>query len=852
MTEADLGALLRAWRERALLTQEQLAARAGLHVRTVRRLETGELRRPRSASVRLLAEALDLGDAEVAILTHAASGSPQGPRWTRAAPRQLPADVAAFVGRTRELAFVDEAGDGGAVRVTVIDGMAGIGKTALAVHAAHRVASRFPDGDLFMDLHGHTQGVAAAEPAETLARLLEVLGVPGEAIPQDVNDRAALYRTMLADRKMLIVLDNAADEAQVRPLLPGSGSSLVLITSRRRLVGLDEARAISVDVLPVADAVALFTRTAGEERVAGAPRETLTEVVRRCGLLPLAIRLAAARLKAHPAWSVEHLLERLEAHQRLLSELHAGRRSITAALDLSYRELTAAEQRAYRLLALHPGVDIAPDAAAALLSTTVARAATLLDRLLEIHLLQEPNPGRYRFHDLIRAHGAERAADEEPEADRRAAMTRLLDHYSRAASAAMDLLYPDEADTRPRLPSGTGSMSDASAATAWLDTELANLLALAQYAAEHDFPQHVQHLSATLHRPLRGRGRYAEAEALHARALSAARALGDRTGEMEALLELGEIHSVSSRYEAAVEVTMSALKIARAIGHEAGELRALYGLGVSAGSRGQYAQAVEYYTQALEIARTIGHRTGELDALIGFGNAHRAMGEREQAVDALVRALGIARAIGHRISELRALNGLGRIHLGANDYRSATDCFTRALDLARSTGHRLGELSGLTALGSLHRSRGRHELARDCYRQVLDIAREIGNRNWQFEAIHGMGRLQHDSGRPDQALESHRKALDLASDLGQRSDQARAHDGLACAYATLGRHDQARHHWSQALAILAALGTDRTEERGVDVESIRTHLARLPTVTSRPEGAEESRSCSDLAPGSDG
>ncbi|MEU8362168.1 tetratricopeptide repeat protein [Nonomuraea sp. NPDC048882] len=872
--ESDLGVLLRAWRERALLTQDQLAARAGLNVRTVRRLETGELRRPRSASVRLLAEALDLGEADLATLKRLATGDPRTPRGAWTPPHQLPADAAAFVGRTRELALVsathhptdraetagtadhaamagaadpahpaDPVGVGnpvgrvGMAMVVAIDGMAGVGKTALAVHAAHRVAAHFPDGDLFMDLHGHTQGVPAADPAQTLARLLEALGVPGEAIPQDAGDRAALYRSILADRKMLIVLDNAADEAQVRPLLPGAGGSLVLITSRRRLVGLDEARTISVDVLPVTEAIALFTGTAGEERVAGASREVLAEVVRRCGLLPLAIRLAAARLKAHPAWSVRHLLERLEEHQRLLSELHAGRRSIAAALDLSYRELSGAEQRAYRLLALHPGADIAAEAAAALLAVPAARATATLDRLLEAHLLQEPNPGRHRFHDLVRAHGAERVAGE-PETDRRAAMTRLLDHYGRAASAAMDLLYPYDPAPPPPRPSATtqsgAAMPDAGAATAWLDAELPNLLALAQHAADHDFPGHLQHLSATLHRCLRGRGRNAEAESLHARALSAARDLGDSAGEMEALLRLGEIRSVSSRYEAAVADTTDALRIARAIGDEAGELRALYGLGVSTGSRGRFPEAVAYYTRALEIARTIGHRTGELDALIGFGNAHRAMGEPEQAARALTLALEIARVTGHRIGELRALNGLGRIHLAAGDHGAAAACLGRALDLARATGHRLGELSGLTALGLLHRGQGRLEAAVDCYRRVLEIAREIGNRNWQFEAIHGLGRLHHDLGRPGEALESHRTALALASDLGQRGDQARAHDGLACAGAALGRPDLARHHWSQALAILTGLGADRAEESGVDAESIRARLAEVaPKVTPR-------------------
>ncbi|SEG95607.1 Predicted ATPase [Nonomuraea solani] len=832
MEEPALSVLLRGWRERALLSQEQLAARAGLSARTIRRLETGELRRPRSASIRLLAQALDLAAAELSILVRAAGTDTHDPRPERSALRQLPADVAAFVGRARELTLLEEAGDAATVVITAIDGMAGVGKTALAVHAAHQLACRFPDGDLFVDLHGYTQGMAVAEPADTLARMLGVLGVPGESIPHHLDDRAALYRSLLSDKKMLIVLDNAADEAQVRPLLPGRGGCLVLITSRRRLIGLDGALTLSVDVMPPADAIALFTGTAGQERVAGTPREMLAEVVRRCGLLPLAIRLAAARLKAHPAWTVDHLLERLEEHESRLGELHAGQRSITAALDLSYRELAIAEQRAYRFLGLHAGPDIAPDAAAALLDTTVGQASTLLDQLLEVHLLQEPISGRYRFHDLIRTHATALTTEEESETERRAALTRLLDHYSQAASAAMDRLYPYEADMRPRPPSGIVSMPDEAAATTWLEAELSNLLALAQHAAEHDFPEHIRHLSTTLHRCLRTRGRYAEAETLHRQALSAARAAADRLGEMEALIALGEIRHMQNRYETAIEDTSYALEIARAIGRRPGELRALNTLGMLRAVHGQYVQSGENFTKALNIARAVGHRTGELDALIGSGHIHRLMGRHEQAVDNLTRALDIAGTIGHRTGEARALLGLGHIHLGRDEHEAATDCFTRAGDLARGTEHRLGELDSLTALGDLHRVQGRHEQARTCYQRALDLAREIGNRNWEFEAVHGMGRLQHDAGHADQALDSHRQALRLATDLDQPGDQTRAHDGLAHAHAALGRHDQARHHWTQALSIMTTLGTDHTDEQGVDVASVRVHLARLTAVNS--------------------
>ncbi|MGP4101644.1 ATP-binding protein [Nonomuraea sp. KM90] len=822
-----MGALLRGWRERALLTQEQLAERSGLTARTVRRLESGELRRPRSTSLRLLGTALALDAAEMSLLSEATTGVPQipGPSPARTTPRQLPADVA-FVGRAREMALLDAAGDATTVVITAIDGMAGVGKTALAVHAAHQLAARFPDGDLFVDLHGYTQGLAPADPADTLARVLGLLGVPGESIPQHVDDRAALYRTLLAGRRMLIVLDNAADEAQVEPLLPGAGGCLVLITSRRRLVGLDGVRTVSVDVLPVTDAIALFAGTAGPERVAGVPRESLAEVVRRCGLLPLAIRLAAARLKAHPAWSVSHLLERLEQHRSLLSELHAGQRSVTAALDLSYRELAADERRAYRLLGLHAGPDIGAEAVAVLLDTGRGRAVRLLDRLLEAHLLQEPVIGRYRLHDLIRAHAAAMAADEEPETERRAALARLLDHCSRAASAAMDRLYPYDAEMRPRPPAGTASMPDVPSAETWLDAELANLLALARHAAADGFPAHIRHLSATLHRCLRVRGRYAEGAALQTQALSAARATGDRPGEMEALLGLGEIRCAQNQYETATENIVRALDIARSTGHRAGELGALHCLGTIRAYQGQFAPAAEAFTEALGIAQAIGHRIGELDSLIDSGQVHRLMEQYEPATEHLTRALELARTVGHRTCESRALMGLGHIHLKRGRYGPAEECFSQALSLARGIGHMLGELINLNGLGQLYRMQGRHEQALDHYRQALDLAREVGNDNWQFEALHGSGRLQHDRGHAAEALESHHQALDLASALGQSSDQARAHDGLAHAHAALGRPAQARHHWTQALNIMTALGIDRTEEKGVDVESIRAHLAR--------------------------
>ncbi|MEV0231844.1 NB-ARC domain-containing protein [Nonomuraea sp. NPDC050786] len=407
--EPPAGALLRGWRKRALLTQEQLAERAGLNVRTVRRLESGKPWQPRTRSILLLAEALELDGEEQATLVAVTRGLPvpahrgdpeeTGPSSVaRTVPRQLPADAATLVGRRRELAILET------VTAVSIDGMAGTGKTALAVRAAHRLAPRYPDGQLFVNLHGHARSMAPVEPGEALARLLRTLGVPGEHIPRHIDDRAALYRSVLADRKTLIVLDDAADEQQILPLLPAGSNCRLIVTSRRRLTCLDGVRSLSLETLLPVDAVALFTRMAGRERVTGTPVNVLTEVVRRCGSLPLAVRIAAARLRAHPIWSVRHLLDRLTDDP--LAELEAGRHSVTAALDLSYERLSAEQRHAYRVLGSRTGTDFGVDAAAALLNTTARQARRLLDQLADAHLVREAAPGRYRLHDLVRRHAS--------------------------------------------------------------------------------------------------------------------------------------------------------------------------------------------------------------------------------------------------------------------------------------------------------------------------------------------------------------------------------------------------------------------------------------------------------------
>jgi tetratricopeptide (TPR) repeat protein/transcriptional regulator with XRE-family HTH domain len=892
--DAPLAVLIRELRARRLITQEELAEQAGLSVGTVRGLESGRIGRPRSASVRALVEALAVSDDErrrLIAVAHGPAPTATSPAPGRSGesgvglpgaggpPRQLPREVSWFTGRTAELEqlleLMPDPEQASAVVITAIDGMAGIGKTALAVYAAHRMVDRFPDGQLFIDLHGYTRGLAPVEPAEALDRLLRDLGVPGTAIPTGVDERAALYRTRLADRQALIVLDNAATEAQVAPLLPGTAGCLVLVTSRRRLAGLDHTHTVSLDTLPVADAITLFTQIAGEGRLADQPAELVAELVKLCGWLPLAIRIAAARLRSRPAWQLRDLVRRLRDRQHRLGELEAGQRSVTAALDLSYQHLDPDQQQAYRLLGLHPGPEFDVHATAALLDSPLQHAGRMLDQLLDAHLLQEPTPGRYRFHDLTRAHAA---ADDPTAPTPDAALGRLLDYYRHTASAAMDNAYPYERQHRPQVPPAhtpAPQMPDPTAALDWLDTELPNLLAAARSAPEHDRPRHLLDLSTILHRHLRTRGRYHDAENLHQQALATtASAAGDQTGRLSPLNSLGDIHWRQGRYEQAADHYQQALRIARATGNRSGELYALTGLGDIDVMQGRYGQAVDHYEQALRIARATGHRPAELNALAGLGDVHRFQGRIGQAVDhfeealRIARAIGdrsgemtaltglgyvhrhkgryepaadhyrqalrIARAIGDRTGELYALTGLGDLHLLQRRYEPAADYFEQALRIARATGNRSGELNALIGLGNVNRLLGQYEHAAGHYQQLLDLAQASGDRNYEFEAWQGLGRLQHATGHPDAAIAHHERALTLAGQLSQPSDQARAHDGLAHAHHTLHQHKQARQHWQHALNLLTQLGTDYTDDEETTTTAIRAHLTSLTQHESTP------------------
>lgn len=838
-----LGTLVRAWRERALLTQEQLAERSGMSVRSIRRLESGDAARPRSSSLELLATALDLSDAERAALIDAVrGGSTDQPDRSDAsrppspgdAPRQLPAPPPVFTGRVAEAAELDRIPDASSVVITSIDGMAGVGKTALAVHAAHRMAGHYPDGQLFLDLHGYTDGVAPVEPGDALDRMLRALGVPGDQVPRDLDERAAFYRSRVAGRKVLVLLDNAASEAQVSPLLPGTSGCLVMVTSRRRLVGMDQTQVVSLDVLPRRDAVALFTSAAGEVRTTGAPAEALADVVELCGRLPLAVRIAAARLRSRPAWSVENLVEKLRDHPHRLVALEAGSRSVAAALESSYQDLDPQVRRGYRVLGLHPGAELDPYAVAALLDAGLSEARRLIDQLIDAHLLQEPAPSRFGFHDLVRDHARATAIRDDSEPDRKAAITRLLDHYRHAASAAMDVAYPYERSRRPDVPPARTpipTFPDPACAGAWIGRELSNLVAAAQHAAEHGWPEHVSHVGSTLHRYLYDHGRGVEALSLHTQALAAARAAGDGRREVDALVLVGKVHWwFDSRLEHAAELFELAVATAHAAGHHLGEVEALTALGAVRSLQGAYGRAADHFAAARAGVRHVSDHGAELDVLYFLAWHH--LRNDEPATDEFEQCLALARAQGDRNGEWLALHGLGYAHRTCGRFERAIECFEQALQISRAVGDQRGTLGCLIGLACAHRLEGHDQRAASYYQQAMDLAREVGNPNWEWEAVHGLGRLACAAGRAERALALFGEALDLATKLGQPAADIRAHDGLAHAHRLLNQREHARRHWQRALDILTdlgmtGLGTDISYDDRITTTAIRSHLDNL-------------------------
>ncbi|MFI5836577.1 BTAD domain-containing putative transcriptional regulator [Micromonospora sp. NPDC051300] len=692
----------------------------------------------------------ELSGAHLRVLRGRIPAEPAPAPPTAPPPAQLPGEPAWFTGRAAALRHLDAllptvdvgaARDGGAgapgraVVISAIAGTAGVGKTTLAVHWAHRVAHRYPDGQLYVNLRGFDLDGRAMPPGEALRGFLEALHVPPQRMPQDLLARAALFRTLVAGRRILVLLDNARDEEQVRPLLPGSAGSLVVVTSRNRLTGLvvsDGAHPVTLDLLPPAEARELLAGRLGRGR-AGREAAALDEIVCRCAGLPLALAVVAARAVGQPDVPLGALAAELrDTDPDRLTALATGdpATDVRAVFSWSYRALDADSATLFRLLGLHPGPDAGREAVASLVGRPPARVGPLLATLTRAHLLTERAPGRYAMHDLLRAYASELCHGTDPPAEREAARRRLLDHYLHASHAADHLLDPYRlarpAALPPPAPGVTvGDHPEHAWATAWFAAEHHVLLACVERAASTGLDRHAWTLAAALTTYLDRSGHWAELAAAQRTALAAALRRGDLAGQ--------------------------------ALAHR--------GLAIACTWSGEHEAAHRHYRRDLELYREMGDDTGRAHTHLGVSWVLARQGRLRAALDETRLALDLYRAGGYRVGQAKALNNLGWMHARLGEPEAALRCCRAALRVHEETGDRHGAALTWDSLGFVRHGLGDHDRAADCYRRALALHRELGDRYDEAEVLDNLGDALRAAGDLDAARRAWREALVIFDEL---------------------------------------------------------------------------------------
>jgi tetratricopeptide (TPR) repeat protein/transcriptional regulator with XRE-family HTH domain len=716
------------------LTQEQLAAQLGVERTTVARWERGQAKplpwlRPK------LAKALTLSADRIEELLAVGTDPASPPGRADAVPRQLPAAVADFTGRADELRaltkILDEAGGGapGTVVISAIGGTAGVGKTALALHWAHQVAPRFPDGQLHVNLRGFDPSGTPATAVQAIRGFLDALGVRPGQLPASPEAQAGLYRSLLAGRRMLILLDNARDEHQVRPLLPASPASLVLVTSRNQLGGLgaaDGARLLTLDVLTHAEAVQMLTARLGRDRSAAEPG-AVDQIADLCACLPLALSVAAARAAARPQFALTSLAAELADSAGRLDALDAGdpAASVRAVFSWSVRRLGDEAARMFRLLGLHPGPDVSVPAAASLCSRPELQARRLLGELARAHLIAEHAPGRYAFHDLLRAHAAEQAHSGEHPADRAAAIGRVLDHYLHTAARGALLLNPaKEVVVLPSPLDGVApqvELADYSQALAWFEAEHQVLLAATSLAAASGFDDHTWQLPWAMEPFQQIRGHLQERAVTQRAALDAATRLGDIVAQAVCSRLLGAASQAAGDHDQALEQFARSLALYQRLGNRVGQAKVHQNLGYLAHRQGRPANALGHVEEALRLYQAIGDKPGQAEALNDAGWYHGLLGDYEQARAFSRQALELSTATEHRRVERHAWDSVGYAEYHLGNIAEASKCCERALMLHRDAGDRFDEADTLNHLGDIRHAAGEPDQARQAWQQALTI-----------------------------------------------------------------------------------------------------------------------------------
>jgi DNA-binding SARP family transcriptional activator len=653
-------------------------------------------------------------------------------------PRHLPAYTPHFIGRKAEMKQLTRLLDTGTAGsrtaiISTVNGTAGIGKTTLAIHWAHHVADRFPDGQLYVNLRGFAPSRSPMPPSDAIGGFLDALGVPPERVPPDLDARAALYRSLLADRRMLVVLDNARDSDQVRPLLPGSGTCMVIVTSRDRLAGLvaeEGARPIILDPFSAEEGIDLLASRLGTEFIES-ERDTANTLLERCAGLPLALAIVAARMGTDRHLSLATLVGLLEDERARLEVLDSGdpATSVRAAFSWSYGCLDPATARVFRLFGLHPGPCASAPAVAALAGVGIGEARSALSVLARAHLVDEPVSGQFVLHDLLRVYAMERAETEESPGDRDTALRRLLTWYLHSADAADRLLVPRSQrvplDAPPPLVHPL-SFDDREAALAWFESERANVVPITQAAADAGHHDVACHFPAAIWGFLTLRKPWADWITTHRIGLDSAERTGDRLGEAYLRTALADAHRDLRRYEQAVSGFTEALALWRSVANRWGEAATLTLLGLAHRDARDYPGSTDCLSSALTIFREIGDSWGEGWALYDLGETEQRLGRLQEAVAHSERAREIFRETKDGWGEGWSLYNLGKIHQRAGDLPEAVDCLQQALDLFRHIGNQLGEASVLATIGATFDLAGRMAEARDFWQQALTIFDNLG------------------------------------------------------------------------------------------------------------------------------
>lgn len=749
-------------------------------------------------------------------------------------PRQLPPDVAGFAGRGADLARLDALladRPRQPLPILAIDGPPGVGKTALAVHWAHRVKHRFPDGQIFVNLRGYAPDPPLSA-AEVLARFIAAFGVPAAAIPAGLDEAAAMYRSLLAGRRVLVVLDNAAGPEQVRPLLPGDEGCAVLVTGRDQLdwlVARQGAHRLKLGVLAASDAEDLLTELIGPARAAAEPG-ALSTLAELCGHLPLALRIAAADLSAHPQRPVSLQVSQLRGSDRVSAlavsgDPHGG---VAAAFDLSYQRLNESARRLFRLLGLVPGVDVSVEAAAALAGSTPAQAQQPLRALLAACLIEEHLPGRYTVHDLLREYAASRLDAEESSAERHAALTRIFAQYLHRASAAVAELAPHRLRLVPPDPAASApvpaSLDDAAAASAWLDAEAANLVAAVQYAATHGHHRWAWTLADTLSFYFGLRHLAAPWEATTRAGLAAAQAAGDERAQAAGHLSLAALTWRLTRYRDSAEHAGTARRLAQRTGWVDAQAAALNHIATVHARTGDFAVATAHARRGLLLSERAGWRRGQAIALTNLGSMYVEMGWPVRAVPTIRQALDLAVTLGTRPSEVVNLVNLGAAQYLTGDIEPAHAALERALQLGHAIGSSSGVCTAQRWLALLHLTSG------DCDRaEQLAVASAAHARAHELGLFEADARVvlaavRQEQGRYEEAISEGRRALSIAELTSAVLTPVEVWINLATVYLKLEEPQRALRYALWALGTARELGLHLLEGQALTVLAA-AHLA---------------------------